>query len=79
MVRAQWGAGSARGWDPTGGGVSSGRARTAAGKILATGAGAVAIRLEKLQRYILKVTWVIDPHVIIVGSYFIAVKKETSC
>ena len=30
--------------------VSSGRARTAAGKILATGAGAVAIRLEKLQR-----------------------------
>ena len=49
MVRAQWGTGSASGWDPTGGGVSSGKTRTAVGKILATGAGSVAIRLERLQ------------------------------
>ncbi len=49
MPRAQWGAGSASGWDPSGGSVSSGRARTAAGKILETGTGAVVIRLEKLH------------------------------
>ncbi len=39
-----------RGWDPSGGSVSGGRARTAAGEILATGVGAVAIRLEMLPR-----------------------------
>lgn len=50
MVRAQWSASSASGRDPEGGSVSSGRARTAAGKVLARGTEGVAIKIIKLQR-----------------------------
>ena len=43
-------ASSASGRDPEGGSVSSGRARAAAGKVLAEGIEGVAIKIIKMQR-----------------------------